>query len=118
MRGKTKHQDRLFSYVPIEQRVSKTHLTEVVAEGEREGLISKDHFTVDGTVVQAWASLKSFQKKQDADADKKNDIDTDNDPKGKNPDVNFHGEKRSNETHESTTDPESQNGRANAANTF
>jgi len=36
MRGKTKHQDRLFSYVPIEQRVSKTHLTEVVAEAERD----------------------------------------------------------------------------------
>jgi len=62
MRGKTKHQDRLFSYVPIEQRVSKTHLTEVVAEAEREGLISKDHFTVDGTVVQAhpFRACKSY----------------------------------------------------------
>ena len=60
--------------------------------------MSNDHFTVDGTLIDAWASLKSFKKKG---ADEKDPPD---DPG--NPIVNFHGEKRSNDTHESSTDPD------------
>jgi transposase/IS5 family transposase len=85
--------------------IADKFFSEVIVEAEREGLISKDHFTVDGTVIQAWASLKSFQKKQDEEAKKKADDKTDSHDT-RNPDVNFHGERRSNETHESTTDPE------------
>ncbi|HRU78815.1 MAG TPA: IS5 family transposase [Rectinema sp.] len=73
----------------------------VIALANRKNLVSNDHFTVDGTLIEAWASLKSFQKK---DAKKKNRKD-DGDPG--NPTVDFHGEKRRNDTHESTTDPES-----------
>lgn len=86
--------------------IADKFFTEVVTEAEREGLVSCDHFTVDGTVVQAWASLKSFQRKQDRRA-KKKDRENGGDPKSRNGDVNFHGEKRSNETHESSTDSES-----------
>jgi transposase len=75
----------------------------VVTLAESKGLVSKEHFSVDGSVVEAWASLKSFQKKEDkasSDSDKK-------DSGGSNPDVDFRGEKRTNKTHESSTDPES-----------
>jgi len=73
----------------------------VIALANRKNLVSNDHFTVDGTLVEAWASLKSFQKK---DAKKKNRK-GDGDPG--NPSVDFHGEQRRNDTHESKTDPES-----------
>jgi hypothetical protein len=63
--------------------------------------MSDDHFTVDGTLIEAWASIKSFRPKDE----KREDRRPPDDPG--NPTVNFHGEKRSNETHESTTDPES-----------
>ena len=62
--------------------------------------MSQEHFTVDGTLIEAWASLKSFQKR-----DKQDDELPPNDL-SRNPDVNFKGEKRSNETHFSKTDPE------------
>jgi transposase len=71
---------------------------EVVRLARSERLMSDEHFTVDGTLIDAWASLKSFKKK---DSDKGGPPD---DPG--NPSVDFHGEKRCNETHESTTDPE------------
>jgi hypothetical protein len=61
--------------------------------------VSDEHFTVDGTLVEGWASLKSFQPKDDS---KRNRDDKPDDPG--NPTVNFHGQKRSNKTHESTTD--------------
>ena len=59
--------------------------------------MSAEHFTVDGTLIESWASLKSFKKKDDDE--------TPPDDPG-NPSVDFHGEKRSNATHESTTDPD------------
>jgi hypothetical protein len=62
--------------------------------------MSSDHFTVDGTLIEAWASLKSFKRK----GAKPQDQEPPDDPG--NPTVNFHGEKRSNATHESTTDDE------------
>ena len=58
--------------------------------------LSDEHFTVDGTLVEAWASHKSFRRK-----DKKDDA-----PGGSNGDVDFHGEKRTNQTHQSATDPD------------
>lgn len=63
-------------------------------------LMSSDHFTVDGTLIESWASLKSFRPKDED----KDDRDTPDDPG--NPTVNFHGQKRCNDTHQSTTDPE------------
>jgi hypothetical protein len=69
------------------------------AKGAR--LISQEHFTVDGTLIEAWASLKSFRRKGEKPEQR-----SPPDDRG-NPSVDFHGEKRSNETHESTTDPES-----------
>ena len=70
----------------------------VVAQARAAQLMSSEHFTVDGTLIEAWASLKSFKKKDDDDT-------TPPDDPG-NPSVDFHGEKRTNETHESTTDPD------------
>jgi hypothetical protein len=63
--------------------------------------MSDEHFTVDGTLIEAWASLKSFRPKSEGDSPRPTEGDAGN------PTVDFHGEKRSNETHQSTTDPES-----------
>jgi hypothetical protein len=63
------------------------------------GLASQDHFTVDGTLIDAWASMKSFVPKEKVPGDKPG-----NDGDGSNQSVDFHGQKRSNPTHESTTD--------------
>ena len=88
----TKNRDRL-----LEGDVAREFLCEVVEQARQKNLTSDEHFTVDGTLIEAWASLKSFQRK-----DQKN---TPPEDPG-NPTVNFHGEKRSNETHGSTTDPD------------
>jgi transposase len=88
----TKNRNRL-----LEGDVAREFLCEVVKQAQSKGLTSDEHFTVDGTLIEAWASLKSFQRK-----DQKNP--PPDDPG--NPTVNFHGEKRSNQTHESTTDPD------------
>ena len=89
----TKNRERL-----LDADVARQFLSEVVAEAKSNGWSSDEHFTVDGTLLEAWASLKSFRSKDD-----KSDLPPD-DPS--NPTVNFHGEKRSNETHASTTDPD------------
>ena len=78
--------------------VARLFFEGVVRQAKEAGLLSAEHFTVDGTLIEAWASLKSF-KRRDGKGQQPPD-----DPG--NPTVNFHGEKRSNETHESTTDPE------------
>jgi transposase len=70
----------------------------------QEGWTSDQHFTADGTLVEAWASLKSFVRKDGADQPRVQAA-KDDDPG--NPTINFHGEKRSNATHRSTTDPDS-----------
>ncbi len=66
-------------------------------------LLSKDHFTVDGTLLEASASLKGFVPRESENRDPPDD----DGPSGRNAEVNFHGQKRSNETHISKTDPES-----------
>lgn len=87
----TKNRNRL-----LEGDVAREFLCEVIGQAEAKGLTSDEHFTVDGTLIEAWASLKSFQRK-----DRK--IGAPPDDPG-NPTVNFHGESRGNDTHESTTD--------------
>jgi len=88
----TKNRDRL-----LEAAVAKEFLAQVVERARAAGLISDEHFTVDGTLLDAWASLKGFQAKDKQDAPP-------DDPG--NPTVDFHGQERSNETHESKTDPD------------
>jgi transposase len=88
----TKNRDRL-----LDADVAREFLSEVVKQAQANNLTSDEHFTVDGTLIDAWASLKSFQRKGEQN--------TPPDDPG-NPTVDFHGEKRSNETHESTTDPD------------
>jgi transposase len=94
----TKNRDRL-----LQADVAKQFLAQVVAQAGARGLTSDEHFTVDGTLLEAWASAKSFQPKGEKKTPPPDG--PDNDPG--NPTVNFHGEKRSNDTHASTTDPES-----------
>jgi transposase len=91
----TKNRDRL-----LEAEVAKEFLARVVVQARTKGWTSDEHFTVDGTLLEAWASVKSFQPK-----DKKSSPPPE-DPG--NPTVDFHGEKRSNQTHESKSDPEAQ----------
>ena len=89
----SKNRDRL-----LEADVAKQLLWEVVQQAQHQGLTSNEHFTVDGTLLEAWASLKSFQRKDGGRSEPADDPG--------NPTVNFHGEKRSNQTHASTTDPD------------
>ena len=89
----TKNRNRL-----LEAEVAKEFLARVVEQAREQGWTSDEHFTVDGTLLEAWASVKSFQPK-----DKKSSPPPD-DPG--NPTVNFQGEKRSNKTHESKSDPD------------
>jgi transposase len=88
----TKNRDRL-----LEGDVADAFFTAVLAAIKADGLLSDEHFTVDGTLLEAWASHKSFTPKGGAGQPP-------DDPK--NPTVNFHGETRRNDTHASTTDPD------------
>src|SRR6266540_7572526 len=87
----SKNRDRL-----LEGDVARAFFAKVMEEAGRRGLLSDEHFTVDGTLIEANASMKSFRKKGD-------------DPPedgGRNAATDFRGEKRSNRTHESRTDPD------------
>lgn len=83
----------------LQHRVAQQFFDAVVQQADRRGLLSNEHFTVDGTLIEAAASLKSFKPKDEPPSDKPPD-----DPG--NPTVNFHGQQRSNATHRSTTDPQ------------
>jgi len=89
----TKNRDRL-----LEAEVAKKFLDAVVEEARGRRLLSNEHYSVDGTLIKAWAGQKSFKKKDAAKTPPPDDPG--------NPTVNFRGEKRSNETHQSRTDPE------------
>lgn len=91
----TKNRERLLAH-----DVAGEFFRAVVEQARKAHLMSSEHFTVDGTLIEAWASLKSFKRKDAKD----DDAPPPDDPG--NPTVNFHGEKRTNETHASTTDPE------------
>lgn len=82
----------------LKHRVAAQFFAAVVEQARLRRYLSNQHFTVDGTLLEAWASVKSFRPK-DGDGDGTAGG-------GRNPDVNFHGEKRTNATHRSTTDPE------------
>ena len=84
----------------LEHDIARQFFFYIVLNAHKLGLLSDEHFTVDGTLIEAWASLKSFRRKGESDDDRPPPDDPGN------PAVDFHGEKRSNETHESTTDPE------------
>jgi transposase len=88
----SKNRERL-----IASDVAAAFFARIKAQAEAAGLLSDEHFTVDGTLIEAWASLKSFRPKDQAPP-----------PAGgsRNPEVNFQGERRRNATHASTTDPE------------
>ncbi len=90
----TKNRDRL-----VQHEVARQFFEAVVRQAKSAQLMSAEHFTVDGTLIEAWASLKSFRKKGEPQDKRPPD-----DPG--NPSVDFHGEKRSNDTHQSTTDPD------------
>ena len=90
----SKNRGRLLKHV-----VTQQFFDAVVRQADALGLLSDEHFTVDGTLIEAAASLKSFKAKDTPPSD------TPPDDPG-NPTVNFRGEKRSNATHQSTTDPE------------
>jgi transposase len=89
----SKNRDRL-----LEGEIAAKFLNAILAQPQVKRLLSSDHFSVDGTLIQAWASIKSFRRKDGGDNDP--------DGGGRNAERSFHKEKRSNETHESTTDPE------------
>jgi len=89
----SKNRDRL-----LEAEISAKFLAAILTQPEVKRLLSNDHFSVDGTLVQAWASLKSFKAKNDDEEPPPAD--------GRNEEVDFRGEKRSNRTHASTTDPD------------
>jgi transposase len=86
----SKNRDRL-----LEHDVVPALFAEVVRLAEQRGLLSKDHFSVDGTLIQAWASHKSFRPKDEGGGGI-----------GRNQEHDFHGEQRKNDTHASTTDPD------------
>lgn len=89
----TKNRDRL-----LDGEIAAKFLRAVLAQPKVKRLISSDHFSVDGTLIEAWASLKSFRRKDRSDNDP--------DGPGRNAERGFKKEKRSNVTHQSTTDPE------------
>ena len=88
----SKNRDRLLA-----GDVAARFLTEVLADPRVKRLISTEHFSVDGTLIEAWASMKSFRRKDGSDEPP---------APGRNGTRDFHGEKRSNRTHASTTDPD------------
>jgi transposase len=88
----TKNRDRL-----LDGDIATAFFAEVLAAIRADGLLSDEHFTVDGTLLEAWASHKSFTPKDGPNRPP-------DDPK--NPTVNFHGQTRRNDTHASTTDPD------------
>jgi IS5 family transposase len=86
------NRDRLLS-----EGAARDFFDRVLAIAEWQQLVSEEHFSVDGTLIEAWASHKSFVRKDGSSPEK---------PAGRNPTVDFTGEKRSNATHESSTDPD------------
>jgi transposase len=89
----TKNRDRL-----LDGDIARAFFEDVVSQARGRGLLSAEHFTVDGTLLEAWAGQKSFKRKDQPSGPP-------DDPG--NPTINFHGERRSNQTHQSTTDPDS-----------
>jgi transposase len=90
----SKNRDRL-----LEGEIAAKFLSSVLAQPQVKRLLSSEHFSVDGTLIEAWASMKSFKLKEPPDAGR-------TPGGGRNASADFRGEKRSNQTHRSTTDPD------------
>jgi transposase len=90
----SKNRDRL-----LEGDIAAKFLSAVLAQPKVKKLLSSDHFSVDGTLIEAWASMKSVKPKDGSDEPPAQGG-------GRNADADFHGQKRSNDTHASTTDPD------------
>ena len=88
----TKNRDRL-----IEAGVARKLLRRIGRRARREGLLSSEHFSVDGTLIEAWSAVKSMRRRHGKD---------DPPPPGRNPHVDFHGERRTNETHLAPHEPQ------------
>jgi transposase len=88
-----KNRDRL-----LDGDIAREFMAAVLNQPQVRALLSREHFSVDGTLIEAWASMKSFRPKDGSGAPP-----TDG---GRNAERDFHGEKRTNETHASTTDPD------------
>lgn len=91
----TKNRDRL-----LRGDIAAKFFQAVLGQPEVRALLSDEHFTVDGTLIEAWASMKSFKPKDGPDDDRLAG------GGGRNPERDFHGEKRTNATHASSTDPD------------
>jgi transposase len=89
----SKNRDRL-----LDGDIAERFFMGVLKQARAADLLSDEHFSVDGTLIEAWASQKSFQKKESGEKRPPDDAG--------NPTVDFHGETRSNATHESTSDPD------------
>src|SRR6202161_691905 len=94
----SKNRDRL-----LDGEIAAKFLSAVLAQPLVRRLLSSEHFSVDGTLIEAWASMKSFKPKDPSDAGGTHDVET---MGGRNAPADFRGEKRSNQTHRSTTDPD------------
>ena len=95
----SKNRDRL-----LDGEIAAKFLTAVLAQPRINRLLSSEHFSVDGTLIEAWASMKSFRPKEPPDA--AGGTPKDETTVGRNAPADFRGEKRSNQTHRSTTDPD------------
>ena len=91
----SKNRDRLLA-----GEVADGFFAAVLSQARAQGVLSDEHFTVDGTLIEAWAGHKSFKRKDHTDTKTPPPEDPGN------PGVNFHGERRRNDTHQSTTDPQ------------
>ena len=89
-----KNRDRL-----IEAGVARKLLRRIGRKARREGLLSNEHFSVDGTLIEAWSAVKSMRRRDGKD---------DPPPPRRNPHVDFHGERRTNETHVAPHEPQSE----------
>jgi transposase len=89
----TKNRERL-----LEANVAREFFAQVIEQARSADLVSGEHFSVDGKLIEAWAGQKSFRRKAEAPANPPDDPG--------NPTINFHGEQRRNDTHESSTDPD------------
>jgi transposase len=89
----SKNRDRL-----LDHEIVEAFFTEVMTIADKQGLLSKEHFSVDGTLIQAWASHKSFVRKDGSDEPPQGG--------GRNAQADWKGKPRSNDTHASTTDPD------------
>ncbi len=91
----TKNRDRL-----LRGDIAVKFFQAILGQPAVKALLSEEHFTVDGTLIEAWASMKSFKPKDAADDEPPAGV------AGRNPERDFHGEKRTNASHASTTDPD------------